>query len=171
MTAYEVQDRREEKLRLMAPMLGRMVSELHGPMIARSYNLLLAHGKIPQAPPTMSGRTLKVGYRSPASRAQLGVKAFSMGRYLQEILPYAQVDPGIMDAVDMDIFAQQLAMARGTPRIILRSQEDIDQVRSQRQQTQAASQAAQIALPASQSVKNLADAASKGGLPGLPGQL
>lgn len=162
MTAYEVADRREEKLRLMAPMLGRLVSELHGPMIQRSYNLLNERGLIPQAPPTLQRQRLKVGYRSPASRAQLGVKAFTMSRYLQDLLPLVQVMPGIMDVIDLDKFAQQMAIARGTPRIILRSDEEIAQIRQQRQQQQAAQNLAQVAQPASQAIKNLADANQKG---------
>lgn len=167
MTAYEVQDRREEKLRLMAPMLGRLVSELHGPMIQRSYSLLSDRGLIPPAPIGLAGKTLKVGYRSPASRAQLGVKAISMSKFLQELLPFAQVDPGIMDTVDMDRYAQEMAIARGVPRVILRSKEEIDSLRQEKQQANMMAQAAQLAQPATQAVKNLADANAKGGIPAL----
>lgn len=169
MTAYEVADRREEKLRMMAPMLGRLASELLGPMIARSYFLLSEHARIPLAPPTIQGRKLKVGYMSPASRAQTGVKAVAMGRFIQELIPMLQIDPGIMDAVDMDKYVQALAIARGTPRIILRSSDAIAQMRDQRQKQQAMQQLAQIAEPASKAVKNLADAQKSGGGGGLPG--
>jgi hypothetical protein len=168
MTAYEVADRREEKLRLMAPMLGRLVSELHGPMIQRSYMLLNQHRRIPPAPASLSGKFMKVEYMSAASRAQTGVKAVSMGRYIQELLPAAQVNPEVMDVVNWDKYARELAKARGTPVIILRSDQEIQDLRQARGQQQAAQQIAQVAEPASKAVKNLADAQSKGG-GGIPG--
>lgn len=164
MTAYEVADRREEKLRLMAPMLSRLTSELHGPMIQRSFALLRAHGRIPPAPESMMGQFLKIGYQSPASRAQTGVKALSMGRYIQELLPVAQVSPEVLDIVDWDSYARELAKARGTPLSILRSDEEIQQIRQSRQAQQALAQAAAVAEPASKALKNISDAQAKGGL-------
>jgi len=167
MTAYEVADRREEKLRMMAPMLGRLASELLGPMIQRSYYLLNNHGRIPLAPATIQGKRLKVGYMSPASRAQTGVKAMAMGRFISELIPLLQINPGIMDAVDFDKYVQALAIARGTPRIILRGADEIAELRDVRNKQQAVQQLTQIAEPASKAVKNLADAQKSGGMLGL----
>lgn len=167
MTAYEVADRREEKLRQLAPMLGRLVSELHSPMIARTYNLLNDRNLIPQAPGQLAGARLKVGYRSPASVAQTGVKAISMGRFLNDLAPLAQVDPSVLDVVDTDAYARELAIARGTPRTILRSERDIQARRQQRQQEQMMQQIAGAAEPVSKAIKNVADAKAAGGIPGL----
>jgi len=161
MTAYEVQDRRDEKLRLLAPIFGRLIGELHGPMIARSYTLLNSHGRIPRAPGMIAKAKLKVGYLSPAAMAQSGAKATVISRYLNDLSPMAQINPDIMDAVDLDKAAQVLAIARGVPRIILRGPEELKQLRAQKQQAQAAQQAAQTAEPISKSVKNLADASAK----------
>jgi DNA-binding ferritin-like protein len=63
-----------------------------------------------------------------------------------------------MDAVDLDKVAEQLAIARGTPRTILRSPEERAKIREAKQQMQAAAQMADIAEPASKAVKNIADA-------------
>ena len=161
MTAYEVQDRRDEKLRLLAPIFGRLVSELHGPMIVRSYSLLNDHGKIPPCPACIKNTNLKVGYLSPAAMAQSGAKATVISRYLNDLAPLAQIDPSIMDAVDLDKTSQVLAVARGVPRTCLRGKEDLDKLRQQKQQAQQASQMAQTAEPISKSVKNLADASAK----------
>jgi len=162
MTAYEVADRREEKLRLLAPMLGRLVSELHGPMIKRTYALLNDHGRIPLAPQQLQGKRVKIGYTSPASRAQTGVKALQMSRFIQELIPLVQLAPDILDVVDIDRYAQELALARGTPRIILRSPEAVTAIRQSRQQQQQMAQMAQVAEPVTKSIKNLADARDKG---------
>ena len=158
MTAFEVQDRRDEKLRLLAPMMGRLVSELHGPMIARSYSLLDQYGRIPPAPPSLQQKSLKVGYLSPAAVAQLGTKANQIARFMNDLIPMAQVNPGVFDIVDMDAAAQELAIARKTPRRILRSNDEIAKLREQRSKMEAMQQIAQVAEPASKAVKNLADA-------------
>lgn len=161
MTAYEVQDRRDEKLRLLAPIFGRVASELHGPMIRRSYTLMNDRRIFPPAPPALRGRTLKVGYMSPAAIAQNGSKAMAISRYIQDLTPAANINPNVMDAIDLDKLAQFLAIARGVPRTILRGPREMEQVRQQRQQQQQLAQAAQTAEPISKSMKNLADAGAK----------
>jgi hypothetical protein len=164
MTAYEVQDRRDEKLRMLAPMLGRMVAELLSPMISRSYQLLATHNKIPPAPPAIVGKRLSVGYVSPAARAQIGAKALLISRYLQDLLPFAQATPDILDAIDMDSVAQELAICRGVPRAVLRTKEDIDGIRAGKQRAAQMQQMTAVAEPASKAIKNLADAGALGGM-------
>lgn len=160
MTAYEVADRRDEKLRQLAPIFGRLVSELHGPMIARSYNLLNSHGKIPPCPVNIQKAKLKVGYLSPAAQAQNSGKATGISRLLQDLAPMAQIDPGVMDAIDLDKTAQMLAIARGVPRVCLRSADELAQMRQQKAKMQQMQQLAKTAEPISKSVKNLADASA-----------
>jgi len=160
MTATEVQDRRDEKLRLLAPIFGRIVSELHAPMIARSYMLLNRHNKIPKAPGMMAKAKLKVGFLSPAAVAQSGSKANVMARFLQDLAPMAQINPDIFDAIDLDKMVQQYAIARGLPRIVLLSPDQLKQKRADKQQQQQMAQAAQTAEPISNAVKNIAQASA-----------
>ena len=161
MTAYEVQDRRDEKLRLLAPIFGRIASELLGPMIARSYMLLNDHHKIPQAPGAIAKAKLKIGYLSPAAIAQSGAKAVTISRFLNDLTPMAQINPDVMDAIDLDKTAQLLAVARGVPRTMLRDPKALAELRQQKQQAQQMAQMAQTAEPISKSVRNLAEASAK----------
>ena len=50
MTATEVMQRTEEKMRLLGPVLGRLQSELLQPLITRSFNLLFKNNKLPLRP-------------------------------------------------------------------------------------------------------------------------
>ncbi len=173
MTAYEVSDRRDEKLRLLSPMFGRLMTELLGPMIARSYNLLNEHGRLPQAPPSLQGKRLKVEYTSPAAKAQKMVKAMDMDRYIQGMIPMAQLSPDIMDIVDLDAYARERALLMGTTRLIIRSKQQVADIRAQKQQAQQTQGLMQMAEPATKAIKNLADAKDKGGgidLSALQGQ-
>jgi hypothetical protein len=162
MTAFEVADRRNEKLMLLAPMMGRLQMETLGPMLRRIYSLLHARGHFPPAPASLQGRKLAIIYTSPAARAQLSVKANEMGRYVQELIPLAQIRPDILDAVNWDKYAKKLAEYRGVTRTILVSEKELAANRAAKQQAAAAQQMAAVAEPASKALKNVADAQSKG---------
>ena len=50
MTATEVVQRNEEKMRILGPVLGRLQSELLQPMIIRIFNIMLRNKLLPDAP-------------------------------------------------------------------------------------------------------------------------
>lgn len=74
MTATEVLQRTEERMRLLGPILGRMESELLGPIITRVYGLLARMGKLPEQPEVLDGEDWVVQYVSPIALAQRGQK-------------------------------------------------------------------------------------------------
>ncbi|HRI37091.1 MAG TPA: portal protein [Nitrospira sp.] len=163
MTAYEVADRRNEKLQLIAPNMGRIQKEQLNQMIQRTYMLLKEKGRIPNAPPSLQrGKRLMVTYISPAARAQLAIKANEIGRYLSEITPLIQVYPGIVDKVDFDKLAAKLAEFRSMTRTVLRTDAEVAKIRADRQQQQQMQQMAEVAEPLTKSMKNVADAQDKG---------
>jgi hypothetical protein len=158
MTAYEVQDRRGEKFRMMTPLLGRITSEQLGPTIARSYSLLVEYGRIKPPPEELQNRKLKVVYIGPAAKAQEEIRAMNNSRLVQDLAPIAQVDPTVMDVIDTDEFARDMARSRSVSRKILRSPDEVKAIREQRAQAQMMQQAAAAAEPISKAVKNVADA-------------
>jgi hypothetical protein len=156
MTAYEAQDRSERKLRLVAPMLGRQEAELLGPMLTLSYLLIQKHGVL--RPPPVPIESMGIEYTSPAARAQTGMRAFSMDRYIQRLIPAAQLNPQVLTIVNWEAYSRKLADAMGTTPDILYSPEEVQrqqQAAAQEQQMQTALAAAE---PASKAVKNLIDA-------------
>lgn len=154
MTAYETADRRNEKLQMLAPMLGRIQSEWVGPMINRTYALLQSMGKIRPAPASIQGRSLRISYVGDAAKAQSGSRATNMARFIEDLVPMGNIKPNIFDAVDEEAFVKELAASRGVTRKILRNPAAIEQMRQQRQMQEAAA----AAEPASKAIKNIADA-------------
>jgi hypothetical protein len=154
----------EQQLRMMAPMLGRLQTELLGPMVTRTYDMMKEKNRWSPAPASLKDSHMAIKYTSAAARAQVGSKAALMGRYLQELIPLAQVDPTVMDAVDMKAYAQELAIIRGVTRKIMRTPEQLEELDTQRQQQQQLAAAAEIAKPASEAVKNLAQANEMGNI-------
>jgi len=158
MTATEVMDRREEKLRMMAPMIGRLEGELLSVMIRRTFGLLARANRIPEMPASLQGIPLDLSYSSPAAQAQLGGKAAAIQRFMQDLVPLAEVDPSIMDSLNLDGFARVMADIRDVSRKILRSEAEVDQVRQQRAQQEQAAQMSQMAPAMAGSIKDLAQA-------------
>lgn len=156
MTAYEAQDRSERKLRLVAPMLGRQEAELLGPALTLSYLLLGRYGMIKPPPKNFGG--LKIEYSSPAARAQTGMRAFAMDRYIQRLIPSAQINPAVMDIVNWEAYARQLAEAMGTTQKILFSPQQMQENNEAKAAQEQMAAATQMAEPASKAIKNLSDA-------------
>lgn len=160
MTAFETDDRRSEKLRMLAPMLGRLQSEFLGPMIEATYQLLLQMRRIPPAPSNIARRAMRVSYVGGAAKAQMGMRASSTARFIEDLMPMAQLKPEIFDVLDEEALASELAVSRGVSRKILRDPRQLAELRQQRQQAQLVAQAE----PASKALKNVADARATGAL-------
>jgi hypothetical protein len=161
-TATEVMDEREEMLQMMSPILGRLQSELLGPRLERTYRILLRQDLIPPAPPSLESRTLMIEYVSPAAKAQVARKGINIRRFTEELLPLAQVDPSIMDAIHPDRYVEQMAIIQDVSRKVLRTPEELEEIRAQRSEQQQAATMAAVAEPASNALKNVATAREKG---------
>ena len=161
-TAYEISELVEQQLRMMAPMLGRLQGELYVPCIQRSFQLLQRAGMIPPAPPQMRGRTIEVDYVSAAARAQAATRIVGYGRLIQNLATMQPFAPDVMDSLNTDEIAQDMAMVLGVPARGLRPPEDISELRNARAEQQQAQQMAVAAEPISKAVLNLSQAQQAG---------
>lgn len=157
-TLGEIVDDRNEMLRQMAPMLGRTQVELLSPMVTRTYDLMDAAGRIPPAPEGLRGRQLRMFYVSPAAKAQYAGKAQNIAQFMNDIQLYATAHPEILDIVDTDQLAQELAKYRDVTRKVIRAPDDIAQIRQQRNAQQQLAAAAEIGKNVGAAAKDLASA-------------
>lgn len=157
MTATEVVQRNEEKMRMMGPVLGRQQSELLAPMIDRIFDILVEENIIDKKdiPGALRGKNLKVRYSSLVAKAQRTSEAQNISRTIEAIAPFAQTDPSVMDNFDPDAVARFSANIFGLPAEILRTQDEIKGIRQGRQQAQQAAQQQQQQMEQSQQVKNV----------------
>ena len=136
MTATEVIQRNEEKMRLLGPVLGRLQSELLKPLIDRVFNILLRNNMLPVAPEFLSGRDVEIEYVSPLAKAQKSTELQSIMRAVEILGSLANVAP-VFDYVNFDNLVKHLADIVGVPQKILKTQ---SQVNAERQQAQAQQQ-------------------------------
>lgn len=142
MTATEVVQRTEEKMRLLGPVLGRLQAELLQPLIDRVYNLLARQQAFEPAPEFMEGINIDIEYVSPLAMAQRQGDIQAMTRLLELMMPLTQLDPSIMDYIDADGVSKHLIKTLAIPATAVRGDREVAIKRQERQaaQQQAAEQ-------------------------------
>lgn len=148
MTATEVMQRNEEKMRLLAPVLGRLQSEMLQPLITRCFNILLRKQILPNPPVALQGQTVDIEYVSPLARSQRTGEVQAILRSLEIISPLAQSMP-VMDYIDSDKLVKHITDVLGVPRKVLRSDQEVAGMREEQaaiaQQQAELDQASQLA--------------------------
>lgn len=160
MTATEVLQRTEEKLRLMGPVVGRASTELLSPLISRSFGLLLRAGKLPPPPPSLaqSPAKLKIIYTSPIVKAQEQVAANGLLRVSQLVLPFMATSPEAMDVFDVDRIARGTGEMFNVDPTFFRDEEEVAAVREQRRAAAMQQEAAGQLKDTGIGLNNLANA-------------
>lgn len=137
MTATEVMQRTEEKMRLMAPAIARLQSEFLDPLIERVFAILQRKGLLRPPPDSIRGINLKVEYVSPVAKAQRMTQVTALQRLMETTLPLAQVKPEILDRFDVDGIIDFSADVMDVAHQVLTPMKQVQAIRQQRAQAQA----------------------------------
>ncbi len=164
MTATEVVERVQEKMLILGPVLGRLMSELLDPIIIRTFNILLRNRQLEAPPEVLMGEEYKVEYISPLAKAQRASEAQSMSNLLLAVGEMSNMEPSVRDVVDYDKAAREFADIYNTNPTILRSDDDVQEIREARaeqqkiaQELEMANQGAAALKTATEAEKNLAE--------------
>jgi len=152
MTATEVIQRTEEKLRILGPVLGRMTSELLQPLLDKVFTILLEAKRIKPIPQALSGKNLEVRFSSAIAKAQKTTKIDNLTRVLSLVAPIAQMDQQALDKINADETIDFIYNIFELSPSLTRKDADVKKIRSSRAQAQQ--QAAQDAQNA-QNAQNL----------------
>jgi len=141
MTATEVMQRTEEKMRLLGPVLGRLQAELLQPLINRSYNLMTRDRLFAAAPDFMKNTGIEIEYVSPLAKAQKSGDIQAAMRLFELMGPLAQIDQSVIDYIDADGLAKYLMQTLSVPATTIRGEQQVAEIREQRaEQMQAEAQ-------------------------------
>lgn len=165
MTATEAMLRAQEKGALLAPTMGRQQSEMLGPMIERELDILARAGVLPPMPEALveMGGDVEIEYVSPLNRAQRAEEGVAILRTLESVTPLAQIDPSVMMIFNPEMIARELSEINGVPAKILRSREEVEQMKMNQAQQAEAQQLLQAAPVVANSAKALAETAAMAG--------
>ena len=156
MTATEVVQRTEEKMRLLGPVLGRLQAELLQPLIGRCFAILSRQKAFAAAPPMLREGNIDIEYVSPLAKAQRTGDIQGILQMIEFLMPLMQLDQGVADYLDMDGLAKHIIKVTGTPAAVVRGEGEVAGIRENRA---AAMQAEQELMAAQQVASAAGDAA------------
>lgn len=163
MTATEALLRAQEKGELLGPSVGRQQTELLDPMIERELDLL-GHvpGLGPEMPPELmeAGGMLSISYTSPLDRMQRAGDGAAMLRWLESVIPAAQIRPEVLNPVNWAAFSRELAEIQGVPEKVMLDEEALAAADQQMASEQQAAQLLAAAPVAGKTALDLAKAQS-----------
>lgn len=146
-TAREIEERHEEKLLMLGPVLERLNSEFLNRLIDRLFGIMLRAGLIPPPPEVLQGLTLKTEYISVLAQAQKQVALGGLDNFLQRAQAVFAVNPSTMDKIDFDQIIDETGDMLGVSPRIIRSDDDVAAKRAGEQQQQQMQQMAAMAKP------------------------
>lgn len=145
-TATYVLQQRDEKMRLLSPLLARLQAEFLGPLIDRTFGIMWRQSMrerfgpaamLSPPPPELSGRALRTEYVSPLAIAQRSSQLDTLARLVQAALGLAQVDPTAPGRIDAQAILELTSRDLNAPAVALKPREQFEQEQQQRKQAEA----------------------------------
>jgi hypothetical protein len=131
-TAREIDERHEEKLLMLGPVLERLHTELLNPLIDRTFNIMARNDLLPPAPEELGGVTLKVEYISVMAQAQKAIGTGAIERLAGFVGNMAAAKPDVLDKFDADQSVDEYAEMLGVPPKIVVPDDIVQQIREER---------------------------------------
>ena len=158
MTATEVVQRNQEKMRILGPVLGRLQSELLQPMIIRIFNIMMRNDMFPEAPEILLNQEVDVEYVSPMALAQKGEELNSIVKGLELFGNISQLAPSTLDYIDPPGLIKNLIKILGLPATMIRSDAEVQQIAAEKAEAQQQQAQMQEQMAQSEMARNVAPA-------------
>jgi hypothetical protein len=165
MTATEVLERKEQFIRVIGPIVGRLENEYLGPLMKRVLGIMARHpAGLPPMPEALEEAggldQIRFEFLSPVQRARKNAEALQFQQGLSILGPLAQVPghEGVLDYLDSDEIAKDMPDWAGIPQEWIKGDEAVEAERGQRQQQQELQTALAAAEPLSKAAQNVAGA-------------
>lgn len=140
MTAREIDERHEEKMWALGPMLEQQNDDLFDRIIDRSFNIHLRRGLLPPPPKELQEMLLRVEYVSIMAQAQKLVGVATQERFIGFLGTVAAMNPSVLDKVDLDNAVDEYAEMTGVSPKIIVSDEEVLAIRENRKKAEQAQQ-------------------------------
>lgn len=163
-TAREIAEIHEEKLLMLGPTIENLGNGLLRPAVDIAFDAAMEAGILPPPPPEMQGQDIKVELIGVLAQAQRSVAMSSVDRWLGAIgaIAAAKQDPSVWDKANTDKVIDKAASYLAIDAEMVRTEDEVDQMRAARAQQQEAVAAQAHAAQASETAKNLAAADMSG---------
>ncbi len=167
-TAVEWDMRKSESLVMLGPVLERLQTELLAPALERTFAIAARAGILPPAPAEVGGAPVNIEY---ISTAQSAAQTAGVERIWAALGQLAGIDPAVMDNVDIDYSFDYVSARLGNPPRMIRSPQELQQIRANRQAQQERQQQAEEAEKLAAGAKTLGETPIGGGQNALQAML
>jgi hypothetical protein len=157
-TAREIEERHEEKLLALGPVLEQLNQDLLDPLIDIAFDMHVRQGLIPPPPEELQGVELKIEYVSVMAQAQKLVGIGAVERFTGYVGQLAAIDPTVLDKFDADQAVDVYGDITSVPPALIRTDEDVQTMRDARAQQQAQQQQMAMMPQLAKTAKDLSQA-------------
>ena len=156
-TAREIQERHEEKLLMLGPVLERLNDELLDPLIDRTFGIMMRMGLIPPPPKELEGLDLSVEYVSVMAQAMKMTGITGIERLMSFAGNMAQANPQVLDKIDFDQALDEYASMVGVPPSMVKDDAMVATIREGRAKQEAAMQQQAMLAQGAQTAKTMSE--------------
>lgn len=161
-TAREIEERHEEKLLALGPVLEQLNQDLLDPLIDIAFDIHLRQGLLPQPPEELQDVELKIEYVSIMAQAQKIVGIAGIERFTGFVGQMAQFNPQVLDKINAEQTIDIVADITSVPPSIVRTDDEVAGIRAQREESQKAQQQAEMMRSAAATAKDLSQSQVSG---------
>ncbi len=127
MTATEVITRKEEFIREIGPVFGRLESDYLAPIVERSFGLLLRMNAFPPIPEILQGKNIRFEYTSPVNKIREQAQVAAARLWMQEIAELSAIDKRVLKIPNVENIARFGARALDLPLGSVRTEDEVKQ--------------------------------------------
>jgi hypothetical protein len=163
-TAREIEERHEEKLLALGPVLEQLNQDLLDPLIDITFEYMDRQGLIPEPPEEIAGMPLNVEYVSIMAQAQKLIGLAGLERFAGFVgnLAANTQDPSVLDKVDIEQMIDVYGDTVGVDPGIIRADEVVAQMKQDRAKAAQAQQQATVIREGAGAARDLASADMSG---------
>lgn len=154
-TATEVEARRQEVMLMLGPLLQSLNNDLLEPCISRVFRILDRNNVLPPPPEELVDASIDVSFISILHQAQQATGAAGLRALMEEVARAGQLDPNVLDKMDMDATVDAFGNMFGVPAEVMRSKDEVEKLRSERAAAAQAKEEGDAMLQATEGVRNL----------------
>lgn len=161
MTATEILERKEEFIRAIGPVFGRLEADYSGHIVERVFGIMERAGAFPERPEALQNRRVAFRFQSPIQQARKQVEIAGLSRAMELLVPLANAQPEIYDNFDGDQITRDVPEWGGMPTRWLRPKDRVAEIRQGKAQAQEMAETTAAMEPTTKAIRNMADAQMK----------
>ena len=144
MTATEVNERMALIRQQLGPSFGRLQAEYLIPLVERCFMIMYRAGALPEAPDAVGGIDFHAKFENPLARAQKLGEVTAIGQLIGQVAQMAEVWQGAQDLINPEETIRDLGKSLGVPARLIRTSDELAQLRDQQQKAAQAQQQQQV---------------------------